>query len=40
MEEIDAEKAKMALAGIVDRWGEDSYFSQRAAEQLLVILSD
>ena len=40
MEEIDAEKAKMALAGIVDRWGEDSYFSQRATEQLLVILSD
>lgn len=40
MERIDAEKAKMALAGIVDRWGEDSYFSERAAEQLVVILSD
>jgi tetratricopeptide (TPR) repeat protein len=40
VERVDAEKAKMALAGIVNRWGEDSYFSQRAAEQLLVILSD
>jgi tetratricopeptide (TPR) repeat protein len=37
-EEIDGEEVKMALAGIIERWGDDSYFSQRAAEQLDVVL--
>ena len=38
VEEIDGKEVKMALAGIVERWGEDSYFSQRAAKQLDVVL--
>jgi tetratricopeptide (TPR) repeat protein len=37
VEEIDVDEVKMALAGIVDRWGEDSYFSQRAMKQRDVI---
>jgi len=38
VEEIDWEEVKMAQVAIVERWGEESYFSQRAARQLDVIL--
>ena len=38
VEEIDREEVKMAQVVIVERWGEESYFSQRVARQLDVIL--
>jgi tetratricopeptide (TPR) repeat protein len=38
VEEIDREEVKMAQVVIVERWGEESYFSQRAAKQLDVVL--
>lgn len=36
--DADREQARLASAGIVARWGEDSYFSRRSAEQLAVVL--
>ena len=37
--DADLEQANLASAGIVARWGEDSYFSRRSTEQLAVVLS-
>ena len=36
--EIDREEISSALASIIERWGEDNYFSQRAGKQLDVVL--
>ena len=37
VEEIDREEIHRAQASIIERWGKDNYFSQRAAKQMNVI---